>query len=203
MTNSVKITWPSCDVTSNEVQDFRGIAAILVPWNGVCTTVEVCGLCGEHEGMLKQLKSKKRFSLTELIIVAANIGLLAALAIPSYSDYAAKARLTEILVALDDIAAKAIEYHKVTNEFPNKMGLFVDSHKKNKLLTKYGTISAQKHKCDATQGVYGIRKLRGISDVVNECKVFVTIAYDTHSGYQKSWDVNLPSRYVPGSAQGS
>ena len=153
--------------------------------------------------MLKQPKSKKRFSLTELIIVAANIGLLAALAIPSYSDYAAKARLTEVLVALNDIAAKAIEYHKISGEFPNKMGLFVDSHKKNKLLTKYGTISAQKHKCDATQGVYGITKLRRISEVVNECKVFVTIVYDSRSGYQKSWDVDLASRYVPGSAQGS
>ncbi len=56
---------------------------------------------------MKQIQ--KGFTLIELMIVVAIIGILAAVAIPAYSDYTAKAQASEPFVMLDGIKSRISE----------------------------------------------------------------------------------------------
>jgi len=68
--------------------------------------------------MLQKVKNKKGFTLIELMIVVAIVGILAAIAIPAYLDYTKKAKMAETLNAFDAIAQSASEYHASTAVFP-------------------------------------------------------------------------------------
>ncbi len=56
---------------------------------------------------MKQIQ--KGFTLIELMIVVAIIGILAAIAIPAYSDYTAKAQASEAFVILDGLKTTVAE----------------------------------------------------------------------------------------------
>ncbi|MDE2251082.1 MAG: prepilin-type N-terminal cleavage/methylation domain-containing protein [Gammaproteobacteria bacterium] len=57
------------------------------------------------------------FSLIELLVVMAIIGILAAIAIPSYVSHVRKARRTEAKSALLDIAGREERLYSVTNAY--------------------------------------------------------------------------------------
>jgi type IV pilus assembly protein PilA len=65
--------------------------------------------------MLKQ--AQKGFTLIELMIVVAIIGILAAIAIPAYQDYTIRAQVTEGLNLASDLKASIAEIYAQKGEF--------------------------------------------------------------------------------------
>ena len=63
-------------------------------------------------------KIQKGFTLIELMIVVAIIGILAAIAIPAYQDYTIRAQVTEGLSVSADLKAAVAEHLANTGEWP-------------------------------------------------------------------------------------
>ena len=61
---------------------------------------------------------QKGFTLIELMIVVAIIGILAAIAIPAYSDYTARAQVTEGLSIAAGLESKISDYQNSNGTWP-------------------------------------------------------------------------------------
>ena len=70
---------------------------------------------------VNQLKAKaqKGFTLIELMITVAIVGILAAVALPAYQDYTIRAQVSEGLVLADGAKVVVAEYHANKGDLPD------------------------------------------------------------------------------------
>jgi len=62
--------------------------------------------------------AQKGFTLIELMIVIAIIGILAAIALPAYQDYTIRSKVSELVVKADGCKTSVAEYYQSQNAWP-------------------------------------------------------------------------------------
>ncbi|MDO1510746.1 MULTISPECIES: pilin [unclassified Neisseria] len=105
---------------------------------------------------------QKGFTLIELMIVVAIIGILASIALPAYQDYTARAQVSEALTLADGQKTAVTEYYADKGELPSdntKAGIAPAADIKGKYVTSVtvanGVITAKLNSTGLAAGIQG------------------------------------------------
>jgi len=129
--------------------------------------------------MLKQVQ--KGFTLIELMIVVAIIGILAAIAIPAYQNYTIRAQVTEGLTLADGWKTAIAEYYANVGAMPattaaltgtcNSVGKYESSIgvTTGSIVITYGGVANQKLQIAANNTLVLVPFVNANNDVLWEC----------------------------------
>jgi type IV pilus assembly protein PilA len=154
---------------------------------------------------------QKGFTLIELMIVVAIIGILAAIAIPAYQDYTIRAQVTEGLNLMSDMKAGVAEWYAQEGSWPtslNEIGISGGATSKSgkyvqQINLNGGTLVAM-FGLQANENINGsVLALRpmvsGNGDVIWICgdRTAPSGATDPSSGGATVVDTTLEGKYLP------
>jgi type IV pilus assembly protein PilA len=139
---------------------------------------------------------QKGFTLIELMIVVAIIGILAAVALPAYQDYTTRAKVSEVILAASSAKTSVSEGAATLTQMP---------------ATASANIAGQTSKFVSTIGYVGNTTLQGVVRVtargdtnISNANITMTGTFDPATG-QVGWVCGgtILTKYRPASCQGS
>ena len=148
------------------------------------------------------MNAQKGFTLIELMIVIAIIGILAAIALPAYQDYIARAQVSEAFTLADGLKTSIS-----TNRQNGRCFAGSTESEEDKLTGKYGTAKILQEN-EGTPGglicgIYYKFNENGVSDKLKNKEVVLKVTEDSTLKLMKdpetvaSQKSNIDSKYLP------
>ncbi len=147
----------------------------------------------------KRVKAKKGFTLIELMIVVAILGILAAIAIPTYMDYTKRAKVSEAISLLSGMANAIAEYHTSYGSMPTSID-DIGGGKTSRYVTSMTWGGRETYgnntycSINATLGNIG-------TGVDSKTLTLYVIYRANNETYDKCWEWSIEDKYVPTSVR--
>lgn len=149
--------------------------------------------------MYGQRHRQNGFTLIELMIVVAIIGILAAIAIPQYRDYVARTQLSEAVHLLRGTASVVEEYVLFNGAFPNAANLVNDSVQTSGSYTASTSFSPASD-CSEAGVVSSLIRDTANASIAGKSLLYSRSAMGTWS-CTKSADDQIDERFLPSHCQ--
>ncbi len=146
-------------------------------------------------------KIQQGFTLIELMIVVAIIGILAAVALPAYQDYTVRAKVSEILLTASSGKTGVSEAFQTLGEMKDSMASMGVSNQTSTYVASLGW--------DATSTTVGVITVTSIGTSVLPTDAQTKTVTLTGTGDQATGKVlwvcapgTMPAKYLPGTCKG-